>query len=110
MIWVNGLLPMLLAAAAELLGCFAVWVVVRQGAPVLWLLPGAVALALFAWLLTLAPVDAAGRAFAGYGGIYIVAALLWLWGIEGRLPDRFDLMGAALCLIGAAVILLAPRG
>jgi small multidrug resistance family-3 protein len=110
MVWVTAVMMFLAAAIAEIIGCFAVWAVVRQGAHGFWLLPGAVALALFAWLLTFAPVEAAGRAFAGYGGIYIGAALLWLWGIEGRMPDRFDLLGSGLCLIGAAVILFAPRG
>jgi small multidrug resistance family-3 protein len=99
------------AAFAEIAGCFAAWAVLRQGAPAWWLLPGAAALALFAWLLTLVPVDAAGRAFAAYGGVYIAASLAWLWAVEGRAPTVTDLGGAALCLAGAAVILWgAPRG
>ena len=93
----------LAAALAEIAGCFAFWAVLRLGAPVWWLIPGLVALAGFAWLLTLAPSDAAGRVFAGYGGIYIVMSLLWLWLVEGRVPDRWDLAGAALILFG-------PRG
>ncbi len=63
----------------------------------------------FAWLLTLVESDAAGRAYAAYGGIYIVASLVWLWGVESVRPDRWDIAGAALCLIGAAVILVGPR-
>ena len=98
------------AALAEIAGCFAVWVWMRQGASALWLLPGGLALAAFAWLLTLAPSDFAGRTYAAYGGVYILASLLWLWAIEGRRPDTWDMIGAALCLIGAAIILLAPRG
>lgn len=99
------------AALAEIAGCFAAWAVLRQGASAWWLLPGAAALALFAWLLTLVPVDAAGRAFAAYGGVYIAASLAWLWAVEGRAPAATDLGGAALCLAGAAVILWgAPRG
>jgi small multidrug resistance family-3 protein len=69
-----------------------------------------VSLALFAWLLTLVDAAAAGRAYAAYGGIYIVASLVWLWGVESVRPDRWDLAGAALCLAGAAVVLLGPRG
>ena len=63
----------------------------------------------FAWLLTLVDSPAAGRAYAAYGGVYIAASLAWLWAIEGLRPDRWDMGGAALCLAGAAMILLGPR-
>lgn len=99
-----------LAALAEIAGCFAVWAVWRQGAHALWLLPGLLSLAIFAWLLSLAPVEAAGRAYAAYGGVYVAASLLWLWLVEGRLPDRWDVIGGAVCLLGTAVILFGPRG
>lgn len=99
-----------LAAAAEIGGCFAVWAVTRLGRSLWWLLPGLALLAAFAWLLTRVEAPAAGRAFAAYGGIYIAASLAWMWGVEGLRPDRWDLAGAALCIAGAAVILLAPRG
>ena len=66
-------------------------------------------LALFAWLLTLVDSDAAGRAYAAYGGVYIATALGWLWVAEGVRPDRWDLIGAAIALVGAALILLGPR-
>lgn len=98
------------AAIAEIAGCFAFWAWLRNGQSVLWLMPGMLALAAFAWLLTLAPSDHAGRAYAAYGGIYIVASLLWLWGVEGRTLDRWDLLGGALALMAAAIILFAPRG
>ena len=74
-----------------------------------WLLPGLVSLGLFAWLLTLVESAAAGRAFAAYGGVYIAASLGWLWTVEGIRPDRWDLTGGAICLVGAAIILAAPR-
>lgn len=98
------------AALAEIAGCFAFWAWWRLGKSVLWLAPGVISLMAFAWLLTLVDTNAAGRAFAAYGGIYIVASLIWLWTVEGIRPDRFDIIGAAICLIGASVILLAPRG
>jgi small multidrug resistance family-3 protein len=98
------------AALAEIAGCFAFWAWLRLGKSVWWLAPGIGSLALFAYLLTLAPSDAAGRAYAAYGGIYIVASLLWLWGVENTEPDRWDLAGAAFCLAGAAIILFGPRG
>lgn len=103
----SGLLY-LLAALAEIGGCFAVWHWWR-GANALWLLPGAVALAVFAYLLALTPPSHAGRSFAVYGGVYIATSLLWLWAVEGARPDRWDLIGGALALAGAAVILFAPR-
>ena len=97
-----------LAAAAEIGGCFAVWAVLRLGRSALWLVPGVVLLVAFAWLLTRVETAAAGRAFAAYGGVYIAASLAWMWGVEGLRPDRWDAVGAALCLVGAAVILV-PR-
>ena len=97
------------AAVAEIAGCFAFWAWARLGYSWLWLLPGSLALVLFAHLLTLVEAAAAGRAYAAYGGAYIAASLLWLWIIEGVRPDRWDLLGAAICLVGACLILLGPR-
>ncbi len=97
------------AALAEIAGCFAVWAWLRLGASALWLVPGLAALALFAWLLTLSSADMAGRAFAAYGGIYIVTSLGWLWAAEHQRPTHWDVLGALLCLAGAALILWAPR-
>ena len=97
------------AAVAEIAGCFAFWAVVRSGKPVWWLIPGIAALALFAWLLTLSPADAAGRAYAAYGGIYIAASLGWLMLVEQVAPTRSDVVGVALALAGCVVILAAPR-
>lgn len=97
------------AALAEIAGCFAVWAWMRQGASALWLLPGLASLAVFAWLLTLAPSAFAGRAYAAYGGVYVAASVAWLWVIDNQRPDTWDILGAAICLAGAAVILGAPR-
>lgn len=69
-----------------------------------------VSLGLFAWLLTLIDSSQAGRAYAAYGGVYIAASLGWLWAVEGARPDRWDAIGASVCLIGAAIILFGPRG
>lgn len=96
------------AALAEIGGCFAFWAWMRGAASMPWLAPGVVSLVAFAWLLTLAPVDAAGRAFAAYGGVYIVASLGWLWLVEGVVPDRYDVAGVACCLVGAGIILGRP--
>jgi small multidrug resistance family-3 protein len=96
------------AALAEIGGCFAVWSVLRLGASPWWLAAGMASLGLFAWLLTLVEAEAAGRAFAAYGGVYIAASLGWMWAVESVAPDGRDLIGAALCLMGAGVILARP--
>lgn len=97
------------AAVSEIAGCFAFWAWLRLGRSAWWVVPGLGALALFAVLLTRVESDAAGRAYAAYGGVYIVASLLWLWLVEGRRPGAWDVVGAGLCLGGAAVILLGAR-
>jgi small multidrug resistance family-3 protein len=74
-----------------------------------WLVPGVASLIVFAYLLTLIDADHAGRAYAAYGGVYIVSTIAWLWLAEGARPDRWDLIGAVICLGGAAVILFGPR-
>lgn len=98
-----------LTALCEIAGCFAFWAWLRLGKSALWLIPGTLALVAFAWLLTQVEAGHAGRTYAAYGGVYIVASLLWLWTIEGARPDRWDLVGGAVCLIGAAIILFGPR-
>jgi small multidrug resistance family-3 protein len=97
------------AAAGEIAGCFAFWAVLRLGKSAWWLVPGLLALAVFAYLLTRIDAAFAGRAFAAYGGVYIASSLAWLWAVEGRVPDRWDLLGGAVCLAGAGIILLGPR-
>lgn len=96
-------------AALEIAGCFAFWAWARLGVSAARLVPGLVGLISFAWLLTRIETDGAGRAYASYGGIYIMASLAWLWAIEGKLPDRWDVMGSAICVLGALVILFGPR-
>ena len=105
----STLIAFVVAALCEIAGCFAFWAWLRLDKSVWWLAPGMASLALFAYLLTLVDADHAGRTYAAYGGVYIVAALLWLWAIEGARPDRWDLIGAAVCLAGAAIVLLGPR-
>jgi len=95
-------------AAAEIFGCYTAYLWLNLKRSPLWLLPGAMSLALFAWLLTLHP-SVAGRTYAAYGGIYIAASLAWLKWVDGHSPDRWDFLGAAVCLLGAAIICFAPR-
>ena len=98
------------AAVAEIAGSFTFWAWLRLDKSILWVLPGIVSLIIFAALLTRIDAAFAGRAFAAYGGVYIMASLAWLWRIEGMQPDHWDLIGGAICLIGAAVIIFGPRG
>jgi small multidrug resistance family-3 protein len=99
----------IIAAFAEIGGCFAFWSWLRLGKPVWWIVPGMASLVLFAYALTWVDSAAAGRAYAAYGGVYILASLIWLAAVEGIRPDRFDLIGVAICLIGAGIIIFAPR-
>lgn len=98
-----------LAALAEIGGCFSFWLWLREGKSGWWAAPGLISLALFAWLLPKVDSAAAGRAYATYGGVYICASLAWLWAVEGVRPDRWDVIGATICIAGAAIILLGPR-
>lgn len=97
------------AALAEIAGCFAFWAWLRQGKSILWLAPGVLSLIFFAYLLTLLPSEHAGRAYAAYGGIYIVASLFWLWLAEGQKPDMWDVTGGAVAIAAALIILFGPR-
>jgi small multidrug resistance family-3 protein len=105
----NSIAAFVVAAVAEIAGCFAFWAWLRLGKSIWWLAPGILLLAFFAYALTFVDTSAAGRAYAAYGGVYIVASLSWLWAIEGIRPDRWDVTGAFVCLVGAAIILLGPR-
>ncbi|SIO42584.1 small multidrug resistance family-3 protein [Singulisphaera sp. GP187] len=98
-----------LAALGEIAGCFAFWAWLRNQKSPWWMVPGVVALVLFALALTRIESSHAGRAYAAYGGIYIASSLAWLWAVEGMRPDRWDLAGAGLCLVGTGVILFGPR-
>jgi small multidrug resistance family-3 protein len=99
-----------LAAFFEIAGCFAFWAWLRLGRTPWWSAAGLASLALFAVCLTRVDSAYAGRAFAAYGGVYIAASLAWLRIVEDVRPDRWDMAGAVVCLLGAAVILWGPRG
>lgn len=98
------------AAFCEIAGCFSFWAVLRLGKSPAWYAAGVILLVAFAWLLTRVDTPTAGRAFAAYGGIYIVASLAWMMLVERVPPDRWDVTGAAISVAGAAVILFAARG
>jgi small multidrug resistance family-3 protein len=95
-------------ALAEVVGCYLPYLWLREGRSALLLLPAAVSLAVFAWLLTLHPTGAA-RTYAAYGGVYIAVALVWLWLVEGEQPTTWDIVGALVAMTGMAIIVLGPR-
>jgi small multidrug resistance family-3 protein len=99
----------LLAALAEIGGAWLVWQGVRESRGLLWVAGGAVALAAYGLVATLQPDPHFGRLLAAYGGLFVGASLAWGVVVDGFRPDRYDLAGAALCLVGAAVIVYAPR-
>jgi small multidrug resistance family-3 protein len=102
------ILLFLATALAELVGCYLPYRWLRRGGSAWLLVPAGLSLAAFAWLLTLHP-NASGRVYAGYGGVYVASAVLWLWAVDGVRPNRWDLLGATVTLIGMAIIMFAPR-
>ncbi|WP_449288885.1 YnfA family protein [Methylophilus luteus] len=104
----NTLLLFVLTAIAEIVGCYLPYLWLREGKSIWLLVPAAISLAIFAWLLTLHPT-AAGRVYAAYGGVYIGVAIVWLWLVDGIRPTAWDLLGAAVAMLGMAIIMFAPR-
>ena len=100
----------LLAAAGELIGCYALWTWLRDGRSPWFLVLGTASLLFFAWCLTRTPVAFPGRAFAAYAGVYLVGALVWMMAIDRVRPDRWDLLGGTLALLGAFLVVYGPRG
>lgn len=105
----QNLLWFVLAAVCEIAGCYAAWMWLRLGRNVAWLVPGAMSLLLFAIILTRIDTAFAGRAYAAYGGVYIVSSLLWLAIVERTTPRLWDMIGSLVCLAGAAIILFGAR-
>jgi small multidrug resistance family-3 protein len=98
-----------LAGLAEIGGGYLVWLTLREGKPMWYALLGAVVLMIYGVIPTLQPEPQFGRVYAAYGGIFIAMAIFWGWAIDRNPPDRYDLLGAAICLVGVAVIMWAPR-
>ncbi|MFT9143301.1 MAG: YnfA family protein [Acetobacter orientalis] len=109
MLLLKSLLIYIIAGFAEIAGCFAAWLWLKEGRSAWLLVPGLCSVALFALILTRIEAESAGRAYAAYGGVYITASLIWMRLVEGRTPDKWELLGAGICLAGAGLILFAPR-
>ncbi|MBF4990822.1 YnfA family protein [Methylophilus sp. QUAN] len=97
-----------LTAVAEIVGCYLPYLWLKTGKSAWLLVPAALSLALFAWLLTLHPT-AAGRVYAAYGGVYIGVAIIWLWLVDGIKPTGWDMLGVVVAMLGMAIIMCAPR-
>lgn len=108
MLVLKTFLLFIVTAVAEILGCYLPYLWLKKGGSVWLLLPAAVSLAVFAWLLSLHPT-AAGRVYAAYGGMYIAVALGWLWLVDGIRPTTWDVVGVAVALAGMTIIMFAPR-
>jgi small multidrug resistance family-3 protein len=106
---VQALVLFLLTAVAEIVGCWLPYVWLREGRSAWLLVPAAASLAVFAWLLTLHPTGAA-RTYAAYGGVYISVALAWMWVVEGKTPNRWDVVGGLVSLAGMLIIIVGNRG
>ncbi|MGH8825003.1 MAG: YnfA family protein [Jiangellaceae bacterium] len=98
-----------LAAAAEIGGAWLVWQGVREQRGLLWIGAGVVALGLYGFVATLQADPHFGRILAAYGGVFVAGSLAWGIAVDGFRPDRYDILGAAICLAGVAVIMYAPR-
>lgn len=97
-----------LTAVAEIVGCYLPYLWLKAGKSAWLLVPAALSLTLFAWLLTLHPT-AAGRVYAAYGGVYIGVAIIWLWLVDGIKPSGWDMLGVTVAMLGMAIIMFAPR-
>lgn len=102
------LLLFIATALAEIVGCYLPYLWLKEGKSIWLLVPAAVSLAMFAWLLTMHDT-AAGRVYAAYGGVYIGVAILWLWAVDGVKPTAWDMAGVAVALAGMSIIMLQPR-
>lgn len=108
MIEFKTILLFFVTAIAEIVGCYLPYLWLKQDKSILLLIPAAISLSVFAWLLTLHPVSA-GRVYAAYGGMYIFVAILWLWLVDGVRPTTWDIVGSVVAIAGMAIIMFAPR-
>jgi small multidrug resistance family-3 protein len=97
------------AAVAEIGGAYLMWQAIKEGRGVWFALAGALALTGYGAVAALQPDANFGRVLAAYGGVFIVGSLLWGMAVDGFRPDRYDLAGALVCIVGVAVIMYAPR-
>jgi len=105
----QSIILFILAGLAEIGGGYLIWQWLREGRPLWYGIIGGIVLVVYGIIPTFQKFPSFGRVYAAYGGVFIVLALLWGWGIDKKTPDLYDWIGATICLIGVTVILLAPR-
>ena len=105
----KSILYFLAAGLCEIGGGYLVWLWLRENKNIWYALSGAVLLVLYGIIPTLQPANF-GRVYAAYGGVFIVLALLWGWRVDKIVPDKFDIIGGAIALVGVFIIMYAPRG
>lgn len=105
----RSLILFVAAAIAEIGGAWLIWQGVREHRGLAWMGAGVIALGIYGFVATLQPDSHFGRILAAYGGIFVAGSLVWGMVADGYRPDRFDISGALICLVGVAVIMYAPR-
>lgn len=108
MVELKTVILFIITALVEIIGCYLPYMWLVQHKSIWLLIPAAISLSLFAWLLTLHPA-AAGRVYAAYGGVYICVSIFWLWAVDGIKPTNWDFIGAGVALTGMVIIMFAPR-
>lgn len=106
---IHSIFIFLLAGLAEIGGGYMVWLWLREGRPYWFGIIGAIVLVLYGILPTLQKFPDFGRVYAAYGGVFIILSVLWGWGVDKKMPDMYDWIGAAVCLVGVSIMLWAPR-
>ncbi|MCO8275798.1 YnfA family protein [Actinoplanes sp. TRM 88003] len=109
MLVLRSVLLFVLAAVAEIGGAWLIWQGVREHKGLLWIGAGVIALGAYGFVATLQPDANFGRILAAYGGVFVAGSLAWAMLVDKFRPDRYDLIGAAICLVGVAIIMYAPR-
>ncbi|WP_054956853.1 YnfA family protein [Paenibacillus dakarensis] len=106
---IHSIIIFLLAGVAEIGGGYLVWLWLREGRPYWYGIIGAIVLVLYGIIPTLQKFPDFGRVYAAYGGVFIILSVLWGWGVDKKMPDIYDWIGAAVCLVGVSIMLWAPR-
>jgi small multidrug resistance family-3 protein len=106
---ISAMMLFIFAGVAEIGGGYLIWLWLREGKPVSWGIAGGIALALYGVIAAFQSFPSFGRVYAAYGGVFVVLSVLWGWGVDKKTPDLYDWVGAAICILGAAIILFAPR-